>query len=408
MLDREFKASGGEWGKCDLGELFHIHSPKKKFNANKLSFTGEYPYVARTSNNNGIRGYINKSEEYLNPGLTISFGQDTATMFFQKDAYFTGDKIKILSLKDRTLNSSIASFLISLMKKSFSTFSWGSSSFDEKILKKVQIMIPQINNAPAWSYMENYIEELEAERIEELEAYLRVTGLIDNKLTANEEKLISLLDNCDELCGGLVRPENRSLRIGDVFNISAGKRTFHANALTFGGYFPYVTRTENNNGIRGYIDENEDYLNPGDSISFGQDTATFFYQKSPYFNGRDIKVIQPKEFGFNRYNALYTVTVMRKSFCNFSWGETFNMSRVNDVLVSLPVKGSTVDIKYMEAAIRAIEKLVITDVTNWATEKINALKVIVADGRRRVESASGGVENGRAHRALAAPQDSLR
>ncbi|VEW01690.1 hypothetical protein CRJUMX01_1330001 [Escherichia coli] len=84
------------------------------------------------------------------------------------------------------------------------------------------------------------------------------------------------------------------------------------------------------------------------------------------------------------------------------------MSRVNDVLVSLPVKGSTVDIKYMEAAIRAIEKLVITDVTNWATEKINALKVIVADGRRRVESASGGVENGRDHRALAAPQDSLR
>ncbi|HFO4586220.1 TPA: restriction endonuclease subunit S, partial [Escherichia coli] len=282
-------------------------------------------------------------------------------------------------------------------------------SFDEKVLKKVQIMIPQINNAPAWSYMENYIEELEAERIEELEAYLRVTGLTDNKLTANEESLISLLDKCDELCGGgLLRPENRSLRMGDVFNISAGKRTFHANALTFGGYFPYVTRTENNNGIRGYIDENEDYLNPGDSISFGQDTATFFYQKSPYFNGRDIKVIQPKEFGFNRYNALYAVTVMRKSFCNFSWGETFNMSRVNDVLVSLPVKGSAVDIKYMEAAIRAIEKLVITDVTNWATEKINALKVIVADGRRRVESASGGVENGRDHRALAAPQDSLR
>ncbi|EFG6834454.1 hypothetical protein BMN22_005153 [Escherichia coli] len=50
--------------------------------------------------------------------------------------------------------------------------------------------------------MENYIEELEAERIEELEAYLRVTGLTDNKLTANEESLISLLDKCDELCGG--------------------------------------------------------------------------------------------------------------------------------------------------------------------------------------------------------------
>ncbi|HBA8925373.1 TPA: hypothetical protein J1246_004854 [Escherichia coli] len=174
--------------------------------------------------------------------------------------------------------------------------------------------------------------------------------------------------------------------------MSAGKRTFHANALTFGGSFPYVTRTENNNGIRGYIDENEDYLNPGNSISFGQDTATFFYQKNSYFNGRDIKVIQPKNFYFNRYNALYTVAMLRKSFCLFAWGETFNMSRVNDVLVSLPVKGSTIDIKYMEAVNRAVEKLVITDVINWATEKINVMKAIIAE-REGIDVTSVGDHN---------------
>ncbi|EMW1881093.1 restriction endonuclease subunit S, partial [Escherichia coli] len=186
--------------------------------------------------------------------------------------------------------------------------------------------------------------------------------------------------------------KNCSLRMGDVFNISAGKRTFHANALTFGGSFPYVTRTESNNGIRGYINESENYLNPGNSISFGQDTATFFYQKSPYFNGRDIKVIQPKSFYFDRYNALYTVAVLRKSFCLFSWGETFNMSRVNDVLVSLPVRCGTVDIKYMKAVIRAVEKLVITDVTNWAIEKINVMKAIIAE-RESVDATSVGDNN---------------
>ncbi|ELD0488267.1 restriction endonuclease subunit S, partial [Escherichia coli] len=188
------------------------------------------------------------------------------------------------------------------------------------------------------------------------------------------------------------RPKNCSLRMGDVFNIVAGKRTFHANALTFGGSFPYVTRTENNNGIRGYIDENENYLNPGDSISFGQDTATFFYQKSPYFNGRDIKVIKPKDFYFNRYNALYTVAVMRRSFCHFSWGETYNTSRVNDVLVSLPVKGSAVDLKYMEAVIRAVEKLVISDVVNWAAEKISVMRLITGE-RKAAVTKSGGDDN---------------
>ncbi|EPS0195575.1 restriction endonuclease subunit S, partial [Escherichia coli] len=138
--------------------MFSIQTPKKKFNANKLTFNGNYPYVARGSNNNGIKGYIDEDELYLNPGNTISFGQDTATMFYQENAYFTGDKIKIFSLRHGELNSRIAVFLISAMKKSFSTFSWGSSSFNENVLNKVKINIPTFNNVPAYNYMVKYIE----------------------------------------------------------------------------------------------------------------------------------------------------------------------------------------------------------------------------------------------------------
>ncbi|EOZ3191354.1 restriction endonuclease subunit S, partial [Escherichia coli] len=169
--------------------MFSIQTPKKKFNANKLTFNGNYPYVARGSNNNGIKGYIDEDELYLNPGNTISFGQDTATMFYQENAYFTGDKIKIFSLRHGELNSRIAVFLISAMKKSFSTFSWGSSSFNENVLNKVKINIPTFNNVPAYNYMVKYIEELEAAHIEELEAahieeleaYLLVSGLADSR-----------------------------------------------------------------------------------------------------------------------------------------------------------------------------------------------------------------------------------
>ncbi|EFQ3862489.1 restriction endonuclease subunit S, partial [Escherichia coli] len=160
--------SGGKWEEYTIERLFSIQTPKKKFNANKLTFNGNYPYVARGSNNNGIKGYIDEDELYLNPGNTISFGQDTATMFYQENAYFTGDKIKIFSLRHGELNSRIAVFLISAMKKSFSTFSWGSSSFNENVLNKVKINIPTFNNVPAYNYMVKYIEELEAAHIEEL------------------------------------------------------------------------------------------------------------------------------------------------------------------------------------------------------------------------------------------------
>ena len=38
----------------------------------------------------------------------------------------------------------------------------------------------------------------------------------------------------------------------------------------FGGVYPYVARGESNNGIKGYITEDINYLNDGNTISFGR------------------------------------------------------------------------------------------------------------------------------------------
>ena len=86
-----------------LSDVFTIYSPKVRFNANTVDFGGKYPYVARGSSSNGIRGYITENEAYLNPAKSLSFGQDTATVFYQPKAYFTGDKIKIMILKHLSL-----------------------------------------------------------------------------------------------------------------------------------------------------------------------------------------------------------------------------------------------------------------------------------------------------------------
>lgn len=77
---------------------FFIQSYKKRFDANKVTVspTGDYPYIVRMGSNNGQKGFINEDAKFLNDGNTISFGQDTATMYYQEKPYFTGDKIKIL------------------------------------------------------------------------------------------------------------------------------------------------------------------------------------------------------------------------------------------------------------------------------------------------------------------------
>jgi len=158
----EFEGGKFEWGEFKIWELFEINSYKKRFDANKVEI-GEVwnPYVVRTALNNGIRGYINEDEEFLNEWNTISFGQDTATMFYQEKPYFTGDKIKIVKSKSDKFNKLNAQFFITTMYKSFSSFSWGSSSFNVKIIENQNISLPTQNTQPNYDFMETFISAIQ-------------------------------------------------------------------------------------------------------------------------------------------------------------------------------------------------------------------------------------------------------
>ena len=144
----------------------------------------------RSTRNNGIRGYICANEAFLNFANTLSFAQDTFSVFYQKEPYFTGNKVKILKPKFKDFNSKIAIFISSIFQKVLQEFTWGVGSTEESI-KQIKISLPvQANGEIAFAYMQSYIEELEAQRIEELEAYLQATGLKDTLLNAKEKQAL--------------------------------------------------------------------------------------------------------------------------------------------------------------------------------------------------------------------------
>jgi hypothetical protein len=171
-----------QFKKFRVEDLFDISTPKKKFNANTVKFGGKHLYVVRSENNNGIRGYITEPEKYLNPANTISFGQDTATMFFQNAPYFTGDKIKVFTLKGIELTREIAVYLIATMKKAFVTFAWGRTSFNVNVLKAVNITLPVIDSGEIdYAYMTAFI------RIQQKLAIKNVVEWKDKELAAYKE-----------------------------------------------------------------------------------------------------------------------------------------------------------------------------------------------------------------------------
>lgn len=363
-----------EFGRFPLGGkkgLFYITTPKRKFNANTLTFGGGYPYVIRSSVNNGIRGYITQDLQYLNDGNTISFGQDTATMFYQKEPYFTGDKIKIFSLKERELNEKLGLYFITAMKKAFSTFSWGSSSFNEKVLSKVMISLPVTHTGEIdYAYMEERISELEEERISELDAYLQVTGLKDYVLTPEEQEAI------DKFKNGELHWEFYNVK--KLFGKSTrGKRLKSLDRVS--GILPFVTAGEANEGISAFIGNNVEV--------FSKNTSTIdMFGSAKYRNydyGADDHVAVVHTEKLPKYAAMFVTSALHKAAHagQFDYSRNFYAKDADGLFISLPTQNKQPDFAFMETYIKATQKLVIKDVVDWKDKIINATKNVVRKQR---------------------------
>ncbi|HEM5333172.1 TPA: restriction endonuclease subunit S [Streptococcus suis] len=385
-LDKEFEEVGGEWREVELGNIFKIYSPSKRFNANNLTFDGVFPYVARGDKNNGIRGYIDEDTRYLSPANSISFGQDTATMFYQKSAYFTGDKIKIFEMNEEGFNQRTAQFIISAMRKSFANFSWGSSSYNENILKTTKTSLPYHGDKIAFSYMENYIKTLEAERIETLEAYLTVTGLKEYHLTKNDEKI---LDTFTKLTDAESRVEYLGILwekfpVASLFDIQTS-RSVDKGALDLSDEpkkYPFIGRTSQNNGVQGYLDYLGFAPNPKNTFSviqIGENVAQF--RNKEWYGSQNLFVLHPYTEKIIDANLFFT-TCLNMSLLQFSSGYTNypTLSKLKELELVLPVKEQQIDYTFMSDFIKVIEKLVIKDLVEWTDKKIQATKEVVRYG----------------------------
>ena len=388
-----------------LGDLFVI-SNSKGVNANQVKFGGSYPYVTRTEKDNGIAGYIYADNlDKINPANTISFGQDTWTLFYQSEPYFTGNRVKILKLKDENfkLTEEVALYLITAMKKVLVGLTWGTSK-NEVNFENRTICLPVTSSGEIdWQYMQERIAELEQERIAELEHYLVASGLNDYELTEEDKSILATelfnSDDATELPSeNGCRKEARKFRVGDLFEVKTPVKKFNASSVEITDKIghPYVVRSSTNNGIRGYINEDEKYLNEGNTFSFGQDTATIFWQEKPFFTGDKIKILKPK-FACNSEIANYIMNGIAMAFCYFSWGtQSFKVSVIEDAELLLPIQTDTAnnpiinpentyhpegyipDWSFMEKYIRAVEKVVIKDVVDWKDEEIKKTKEIVS------------------------------
>ncbi|EAK0955550.1 restriction endonuclease subunit S [Campylobacter upsaliensis] len=199
--------------------------------------------------------------------------------------------------------------------------------------------------------MESYIKALEAERLQELEAYLKVTGLNDYTLSQKEQEALKAFENLStpkrerERVSGTpneVPLKWESFKIGELFEIKPTKAYKMTNTTLFEtkGDVPVVTNSSLNNGVSAYVG-----LEPtekGNMITYSDTTTSegIFYQPRDFVGYSHIQGLYPlvHKDKWNRYSLLYFVSVFRKaSFGKFDYGNKFNRKIAKEMRVLLPV-----------------------------------------------------------------------
>ena len=251
---------------------------------------------------------------------------------YQDKEFTASDHVEVLKPKKITvLNRNTALFLKTIIEKSCYKYAYGRK-FNQARIKETSIILPvnELNN-PDWDYIHNYIDNLEKK--------------IDfKKIKTQNRKLKSRIEF-----------KNWKLfKITDLFNIKGYGSISSVELETKGvGEYPYVTRTEQNNGISGFYD----YKTAPKNVLTIETTLSglCFYHDYEFSTGDHIMVLEPKEgVVLNKYTAMFIKTIWRKNAYKYDYNRPAIKENIVKTSLILPSKNGKPDWEYMEKFIKKL------------------------------------------------------
>jgi len=346
-----------EWGEYKISDLFDVLPSKRIFHANNVTIyskkvEGSYPYIVRTTTNNGQRGYIKAEKFEVNESNSLSFAQDTFKVFYQKNKFVTGNNLKVLRPRFRFLNCMTAKFIVSAINHSINKLSWGTGS-NIKMIEMIKFQLPTKNNKIDFKFMEDLTKELKIKYVKELSNYLNETGLNNYVLTLEEKHM---LDNFEKL-------KWKSYNLKDLFGESTrGKRLKSEDRIP--GKLPFVTAGEADEGISDFIGNNVQIFHKNTTTIDMFGSAK--YRNYEYGADDHVAVVHTEDLSINA--AIFVTSAIHKASHNgqFDYGRNFYAKDADELYISLPTKNGQPDFEIMAIIISAIKKNVIKDVVLYA------------------------------------------
>jgi len=139
-------------------------------------------------------------------------------------------------------------------------------------------------------------------------------------------------------------------QLSSVFSIQSTSSSIDKIKLLKGlGEYPYITRTDRNNGIDSFVCEQPNYKrDTGNCITIGLDTQTAFYQPSEFYTGQNIQILRNNML--NSENAKFVLPLLKNLLSKFNWGSSgATLTRLRRSKILLPAgDGGNPDWDYME------------------------------------------------------------
>ncbi|ELM3649139.1 conserved hypothetical protein [Flavobacterium psychrophilum] len=351
-----------EWGEeIYLSELFKIKRGKRLTVSNRIK--GERPLITAGKENTGVAEFIGNENQEIFPEDTITIDM-FANVFYRNYCYSADDNILILFDKIK-IKSKTKLFIVNSINKALSsTFSYGKQYRMNNFLN-TKIQLPTKKGKIDFEFMETFVAELSAQRVAELSAHLKVTGLNNYILTNEEQKVLEDFEN-----GKIVFKE---FTFTTIFNkILQGRRLKKEDQII--GNIPFVMAGTTNTGIAKYI-SNPVASFPKNSITIDIFGNTF-YRNYDFGAGDDTGVYWHDERNYSEKTMLYLTSSMSKLVQGkFDFGNKLRSSQSLDFKVQLPAINNKPNYKLIETFITAIQKLVIKEVVLYADRKTEATKL---------------------------------
>lgn len=367
------KLSEVKWGEftiCDLFNKINVKSLKYKASDLPNEATTEFNLPALTAGiqNQGLNNYVPKADAtVLKNVISISAnGANTGATFYQSNEFTVlQDAYAINWSKEMVLTDNSYLFLTAAVSKAiYGNYEWTNKAGWERIkFEKIYLPITEDDEID-FAFMENFIAELEAERIKELEAYLTIAGLKNYELTNEEHEA---LDSYKDW-------EWNTFNLEDLFGKSTrGRRLKSADRIP--GELPFVTAGEADEGISDFIGN--------DVTVFSENTTTIdMFGSAKYRNyryGGDDHVAIVHTEALPKLASIFVTSAIHKSSHNgqFDYSKNFYAKDADALNIQLPSRNGLPDYDCMATFISAIQKEIIKDVVLFANRKIGMAKKIV-------------------------------